>query len=49
MDHLDENLQATNVQLTAADLREMESALSKLKVHGGRMNAEQMKIVDQTS
>ena len=34
MDHLDENLQATNVQLTAADLREMESALSKLKVHG---------------
>ena len=49
MDHLDENLQTTNVQLTAADLREMESALSKLKVHGGRMNAEQMKIVDQTS
>ena len=48
MDHLDENLGAINVQLTPADLREIDTAFSKIKVHGGRMNAEQMKVVDQT-
>jgi aryl-alcohol dehydrogenase-like predicted oxidoreductase len=47
MDHLDENLQATNVQLTAADLSVIEKALSEIAVHGGRMNDEQMEIVDQ--
>jgi aryl-alcohol dehydrogenase-like predicted oxidoreductase len=49
LDHLNENLGATNVQLTAADLRDMEAALSKIKVHGGRMNEEQMKVVDQSN
>jgi aryl-alcohol dehydrogenase-like predicted oxidoreductase len=48
IDHLDENLGATKVQLTPADLREIEAALLRTKVHGGRMNEEQMKIVDQT-
>jgi aryl-alcohol dehydrogenase-like predicted oxidoreductase len=48
LDHLEENLGAINVQLTQADLREMETAFSKLKVHGGRMSEEQMKVVDQT-
>jgi aryl-alcohol dehydrogenase-like predicted oxidoreductase len=48
MDHLSENLAAINVQLTPADLREIETAFSKVKVHGGRMNEEQMKVVDQT-
>ena len=48
LDHLEENLGAINVQLTPADLREMDTAFSKLKVHGGRMNEEQMKVVDQT-
>ena len=48
MDHLNENLGAINVQLTPADLREIETAFSKIKVHGGRMNEEQMKVVDQT-
>lgn len=48
MDHLNENLGALNVQLTPADLRELETAFSKLKVHGGRMNEMQMKVVDQT-
>jgi aryl-alcohol dehydrogenase-like predicted oxidoreductase len=47
--HLKENLGAINVQLTSADLREIETALSKIKVHGGRMNEEQMKVVDQTA
>src|SRR6267143_3387172 len=48
-DHLHENLAAINVQLMPADLREIETALSTIKVHGGRMNEEQMKVVDQTA
>ncbi len=48
MDHLNENLGAIDVQLTPADLREIETAFSKIKVHGGRMNEEQMREVDQT-
>jgi aryl-alcohol dehydrogenase-like predicted oxidoreductase len=48
IDHLNENLGAIDVQLTPADLREMAAAFSKIKVYGGRMNEEQMKIVDQT-
>ena len=46
--HLHENLRAVDVQLTPADLREIETALAKVKVHGGRMNEEQMRVVDQT-
>jgi len=48
-DHLNENLGAINVHLTPADLKEIDSAASKIKVHGGRMNEEQMKVVDQTA
>src|ERR1700689_962793 len=44
--HLQENIEATNLALTAEDLKEIDSALSELKVHGGRMNAEQMKVVE---
>ena len=47
-DHLNENLGAINVQLTPSDLRELESAFSKITVHGGRMNKDQMLIVNQT-
>jgi aryl-alcohol dehydrogenase-like predicted oxidoreductase len=47
-DHLHENLRAVDVQLTPADLREIETALSKIEVHGGRMNKERMNPVDQT-
>ena len=47
--HLNENLGAINIQLTPADLREIDTAVSKIKVHGGRMNEEQMKVVDQTA
>ena len=46
--HLDENLQAMNVDLTPADLTEIEGALSRVTVHGGRMNKEQMEVVDGT-
>ena len=48
LDHLNENLGAINVQLTPLDLREIDTALSEIKVHGGRMNEEQMKVVDQS-
>jgi aryl-alcohol dehydrogenase-like predicted oxidoreductase len=48
MDHLNENSEAINVALTAADLHEMDAALSNIMVQGGRMNEEQMKAVDQT-
>jgi aryl-alcohol dehydrogenase-like predicted oxidoreductase len=47
VDHLKENLGAIDVQLTPADLREIDAAISKIKVYGGRMNEEQMKVVDQ--
>lgn len=48
MDHLNENLGALRVQLTPADLSELETEFAKLKVHGGRMNEMQMKVVDRT-
>jgi aryl-alcohol dehydrogenase-like predicted oxidoreductase len=48
MDHLNENLAAVDVQLTPADLREIETVFSQIKVYGGRMNEEQMRQVDQT-
>jgi aryl-alcohol dehydrogenase-like predicted oxidoreductase len=46
--HLSENLETLDVQLTPADVRDLETALSGLTVHGGRMNAMQMQLVDQT-
>lgn len=48
LNHLEENLASVNVQLTAADLREIDSAMSKLQVHGGRMNEMQMRVVDES-
>ena len=48
IDHLNENLGAINVQLTPADLREIETAFAKIKVHGGRMGEKYMRDVDQT-
>jgi aryl-alcohol dehydrogenase-like predicted oxidoreductase len=49
IDHLNENLGAINVQLTLGDVQEIDNALSKIEVHGGRMNEEQMKVVDQSA
>ena len=48
IDHLNENLGAISVQLTPADLSEIQTAFSAITVHGGRMNEMQMQIVDQT-
>jgi aryl-alcohol dehydrogenase-like predicted oxidoreductase len=46
MDHLEENLGAVSVPLTPAELREIESALSAIKVHGGRMSEKHMRVVE---
>jgi aryl-alcohol dehydrogenase-like predicted oxidoreductase len=48
IDHLEENLGVISVQLTPADLSEIQAAFSAITVHGGRMNEMQMQIVDQT-
>ena len=48
VEHLHENIEASEIRLTSEDLREIEAALSTIAVHGGRMNEEQMKVVDQT-
>ena len=49
IDHLHENLRAINIELTPADLRELKTAVSGITVHGGRMNQEQMRAVDQSA
>jgi aryl-alcohol dehydrogenase-like predicted oxidoreductase len=48
IDHLNENLEAINVQLTSDDLLETESAISKITVHGERMSEMHMQQIDQT-
>jgi len=48
LDHLDENLGARNIQLSTAELNELETEFSKLTVYGGRMNPMQMQVVDRT-
>lgn len=49
LDHLGENLGALRVELSAADLQEIETALAGITIHGGRMNAMQMGVVDTSS
>lgn len=46
VDHLKENLGGLDVQLTSADLSELETGFSKLKVHGGRMSEKYMQEVE---
>jgi aryl-alcohol dehydrogenase-like predicted oxidoreductase len=45
--HLQENIESTKLVLTADDLKKMDGALAELKVHGGRMNEQQMRVVEQ--
>lgn len=49
IDHFHENVNAVTVNLSPSDLADIDKALSKISVNGGRMNKEQMKVVDQTS
>jgi aryl-alcohol dehydrogenase-like predicted oxidoreductase len=44
--HLNENVEAANLELTPADITEIDQALADLQVHGGRMNEAQMKVVE---
>lgn len=44
--HLRDNVGAINVNLSSADLRDIDAAFSAIKVEGGRMNSDQMKVVD---
>jgi aryl-alcohol dehydrogenase-like predicted oxidoreductase len=46
VDHLRENLGGLDVQLISADLSELETGFSKLKVHGGRMSEKYMREVE---
>ena len=46
-DHLRENLDAVKVQLTPANLREIETAFSRIEIYGGRMDARQMAQIGQ--
>ncbi|WP_246718102.1 aldo/keto reductase [Rhizobium sp. BK060] len=47
--HLEENLGAARVQLSAADLQDIDAAMAKIAVHGGRMNSMQMDLVDTSA
>jgi len=44
--HLHENIGAIDVDLSADDLRQIDAAFAGVAVHGGRMNAQQMTVVD---
>ena len=44
---LDENLGAANLELTAADLREIDNVVSKVPVQGARYNEALQKLVDR--
>ena len=44
---LEENLGAANIQLTAADLREIDRAASQIEVHGARYPEALLKMVDR--
>ncbi len=47
MEHFHENLGAIDVELTSAEILELNTASSKIKIHGGRMNEMQMQVVDK--
>ena len=44
--HLKENLAAVQVRLTSTEVAQLDAKFSQFKVHGGRMNEMQMKIVE---
>ena len=48
IDHLNENLCALTVQLTPAELQQIETEFSTITVHGERMDEANMQLVDQT-
>ncbi|MDB5035450.1 MAG: aldo/keto reductase [Chlorobi bacterium] len=49
LNHLTENHGALSVELTSVDLKEIETVLSGITLHGGRMNAIQRQQIDTTA
>jgi aryl-alcohol dehydrogenase-like predicted oxidoreductase len=47
LERLEENLGAAEVKLTSADLREIDGALSKIRVKGARLPEEHMNLIDR--
>ncbi len=47
LDRLEENLGAAEVELTSADLREIDSAFSKIRVQGTRLSEQHMNLIDR--
>jgi len=47
LDRMHENLGALDVVLTDEDMREIDSALSKITVQGARLSEEHMKLIDR--
>jgi aryl-alcohol dehydrogenase-like predicted oxidoreductase len=47
LDRLEENLGATDIELTADDLREIERAFSNITVHGARLSEQHMALIDR--
>ena len=47
LERMIENIGAAEVELTSADLREIESAFSKITVQGARLSEEHMKLIDR--
>lgn len=45
--HLEENIESTKLALTTEDMKEIANALAEFKAHGGHMNEQQMRIVEQ--
>jgi len=46
LERMVENIGAVTVNLTSADLREIESTFSKITVQGPRLSEEQMDLID---
>ena len=47
LERLDENIGAVEVELTSSDLREIDSAFSKITVEGARLPEEHMNLIDR--
>ena len=47
LERMDENIGAVAVELTSDDLREIDSAFSKITVQGARLSEEHMKLIDR--
>ena len=47
LERMVENIGAAEIELTSADLHEIESAFSKIKVHGARLSEEHMQLIDR--